>query len=102
MRQRGSMTDQSGRYGSQGDQPWYPGEQHQPQDPYGQQQFVQQQPVQQQGYPQQPQQGGPYGGQQQFVQQQPVQQQPVQQQPVQQQRPAPRPEPVGGPGPDGI
>ncbi|QKW18636.1 endolytic transglycosylase MltG [Kitasatospora sp. NA04385] len=69
------MTDQSGRYGSQGDQPWYPGEQ--PQDPYGQQQFVQQQqqqqqPVQQQGmqgYPQQ--QGGPYAGQQQFVQQQP-------------------------------
>ncbi|MFC8720943.1 endolytic transglycosylase MltG [Kitasatospora sp. NPDC057198] len=167
------MTDQSGRYGSQGDQPWYPGEQHQPQDPYGQQQFVQQQGypqqqvpqggsyggqqqfvqqgyqqqqqqqqpqgypqqqvpqdgsyggqqqfVQQQGYPQQPQQGypqqgGSYGGQQQFVQQQPLQQQvqqqpqpqPVQQQPqpvqqqVQQQRPAPRPEPVGGPGPDGI
>ncbi|GLW72592.1 hypothetical protein Kpho02_48910 [Kitasatospora phosalacinea] len=151
------MTDQSGRYGSQGDQPWYPGEQPQPQDPYGQQQFVQQQgyPQQQggtyggqqqfvqpqQGYPQQqggsfggqqqfaqpqpgmqqgyPQQGGSYGGQQQFVQQQGypqqqggsfggqqqfAQQQPGMQQPPQggQQPPAPRPEPAGGPGPDGI
>ncbi|MFJ5885652.1 endolytic transglycosylase MltG [Kitasatospora cineracea] len=74
------MTDQSGRYGSQGDQPWYPGEQPQPQGPYGQQDYPQQYP---QGYPQQqgvppqghPQQGvpqgGSYGGQQQFVQQQP-------------------------------
>ncbi|WP_051731561.1 endolytic transglycosylase MltG [Kitasatospora phosalacinea] len=59
------MTDQSGRYGSQGDQPWYPGEQ--PQDPYGQQQFVQQ-PVPGQGQVQ-GMQGYP---QQQFVQQQPV------------------------------
>ncbi|MFE1319213.1 endolytic transglycosylase MltG [Kitasatospora phosalacinea] len=83
------MTDQSGRYGSQGDQPWYPGEQPQPQGPYGQQDYGQQYPqgyqqppqggsyggqqqfVQQQGYPQQqPPQGGSYGGQQQFVQQQ--------------------------------
>ncbi|MFB7946158.1 endolytic transglycosylase MltG [Kitasatospora phosalacinea] len=64
------MTDQSGRYGSQGDQPWYPGEQPQPpqpQAPYGQQDYGQQYP---QGYQQQPQ-GGSYGGQQQFVQQQP-------------------------------
>ncbi|RKE18030.1 endolytic transglycosylase MltG [Streptomyces sp. TLI_171] len=52
------MTDQSGRYGAQGDQPWYPGEQ-QPQAPYGQQQQYPQ------GYPQQDQ---SLGGQQQFVQ----------------------------------
>ncbi|MFD7731732.1 endolytic transglycosylase MltG [Kitasatospora phosalacinea] len=66
------MTDQSGRYGSQGDQPWYPGEQPQPQGPYGQQDYGQQYP---QGYqPQQPQ-DGTYGGQQQFTQQQPGMQQ---------------------------
>ncbi|MFJ5926682.1 endolytic transglycosylase MltG [Kitasatospora sp. NPDC092948] len=48
------MTDQSGRYGAQGEQAWFPGEQQQP--PYGQQDFGQQYP---QGYPQQgmPQQG---------------------------------------------
>ncbi|MFF4342124.1 endolytic transglycosylase MltG [Kitasatospora sp. NPDC001540] len=80
------MTDQSGRYGSQGDQPWYPGEQHQPQDPYGQQQFVQPQ----QGYP--PQQGGSYGGQQQFAQ---PQQGYPQQQFVQQQQGYPQQQ--GGP-----
>ncbi|RAJ35873.1 UPF0755 protein [Kitasatospora sp. SolWspMP-SS2h] len=59
------MTDQNGRYGSQGDQPWYPGEQPQPQGPYGQPDYLQQYP---QGYPQQP--DGSYGGQQQFGQQQ--------------------------------
>ncbi|GLW57139.1 endolytic transglycosylase MltG [Kitasatospora phosalacinea] len=76
------MTDQSGRYGSQGDQPWYPGEQPQPQGPYGQQDYGQQYP---QGYQQQPQ-GGTYGGQQQFVQQQPgMQQQGYPQQPQPQQ-----------------
>ncbi|WP_051816737.1 endolytic transglycosylase MltG [Kitasatospora sp. NRRL B-11411] len=74
------MTDQSGRYGSQGDQPWYPGEQPQPQGPYGQQDYPQQYP---QGYPQQQggvPQDGSYGGQQQFVQQQPGMQQPGMQQ----------------------
>ncbi|WP_282205068.1 endolytic transglycosylase MltG [Kitasatospora fiedleri] len=59
------MTDQSGRYGSQGDQPWYPGEQPRSQGPYGQPDYLQQYP---QGYPQQP--DGSYGEQQQFVQQQ--------------------------------
>ncbi|MFF2629223.1 endolytic transglycosylase MltG [Kitasatospora griseola] len=46
------MTDQSGRYGAQGDQAWFPGEQQPPQ--YGQQDLGQQYPqgyVQQQGVP---------------------------------------------------
>ncbi|MFF0296377.1 endolytic transglycosylase MltG [Kitasatospora sp. NPDC004614] len=87
------MTDQSGRYGAQGDQAWFPGEQQQPPQ-YGQQDLGQQYPqgyleqqgvpqqgVPQQGFPQQqmqqvPQQQAPMGGQgysqqQGFVQQQP-------------------------------
>ncbi|MFD8599859.1 endolytic transglycosylase MltG [Kitasatospora sp. NPDC059646] len=63
------MTDQSGRYGAQGDQAWFPGEQPQ----YGQQQYPQgyQQPQQPGQVPPQgmPQQGFPTG---QLPQQQPI------------------------------
>ncbi|MGW4378835.1 endolytic transglycosylase MltG [Kitasatospora sp. NPDC004531] len=82
------MTDQSGRYGAQGDQAWFPGEQQQPQygqQEFGQQEFAQQYPqgyvqqgvpvqgVPQQGVPQQgfpPQQQMPMGGGQGYPQQQ--------------------------------
>ncbi|WP_345700271.1 endolytic transglycosylase MltG [Kitasatospora terrestris] len=95
------MTDQSGRFAAQGDQPWYPQQQQQqgyPQQPQQAQQYGdpygQQQPQYgQQGYPQQqyPQYGDPYGQQQMPQQPQygqqgyPQQQQPMPQQPYQQQ-----------------
>ncbi|MFI5531192.1 endolytic transglycosylase MltG [Kitasatospora sp. NPDC051853] len=80
---------QQPQYGQPQQQPGY-GQPQQPQQPqYGQQPYPQQQvpqqPYQQQGYPQQQ------------VPQQPVPQQPVQPQPARR-----RPEPVSGPGPDGI
>ncbi|WP_073816960.1 endolytic transglycosylase MltG [Kitasatospora sp. CB01950] len=85
------MTDQSGRYGAQGDQAWFPGEQQQPPQ-YGQQQDLgQQQEFGQQQYPQGyvqqqgvPQQGMPLPGvpQQQMPQQQVQQQVPQQQMPM--------------------
>ncbi|MFD8708228.1 endolytic transglycosylase MltG [Kitasatospora sp. NPDC059648] len=76
-----------------------------PQQGYPQQQMPMQQGVPQQGYPQQQmpmQQGVPQQGypQQQMPMQQGMPQQHVQQQQVQPQAPAP--EPVSGPGPDGI
>ncbi|MFJ1795479.1 endolytic transglycosylase MltG [Kitasatospora griseola] len=95
------MTDQSGRYGAQGDQAWFPGEQQQPPQ-YGQQDFGQQYPqgyAQQQGVP--PQGQGmvpPQGMPQQQMPQQGMPQQGMPQQGYLPQQQMPQQMPMGGQG----